>query len=176
MNSPLYVIVASLLIQGNVINILVGVKTIRLTRYFVNLPTPRGLLVIETRGWALDRQWKEATIQILKFYITQSTIHTTHKYKQKTLLSWTIGHRQLSPEAGQVSQGCSDHEWNVNTLINEKQATLDLSLPSYHTNYFHLWYIFILFLLWSSYPWLRKHPFQMFLQGSNISSEVRHLN
>ena len=68
------------MIQENVINILVGVKTIRLTRDFVNLPTTRGLLVIETRGRALDRRWKEATIQIPKFYITQSTIHTTHKY------------------------------------------------------------------------------------------------
>ena len=81
------VIVASLLIQESVINILVGVKTIRLTRDFVNLPTTRGLLVIETRGQALDRRCKEATIQIPKFYITQSTIHTTHKYKQNTLLS-----------------------------------------------------------------------------------------
>ena len=162
---------ASLLIQEIVINILVGVKTIRLTRDFVNLPTTRGLLVIETRGRALDRRWKKATIQIPKFYITQSTIHTTHKYKQNTLLSWTIGHCQLSPGAGQVSQVCSDHEWNVNTLINEKQVTLDLSLPSYRINFFHLWSIFILIFLWSSYPWLSRIPFQVFLQGSNISSE-----
>ena len=124
------------LIQESVINILVGVKTIRLTRDFVNLPTTRGLLVIETRGWALDRQWKEATIQNPKFYTTQSTIHTTHKYKQNTLLSWTIGHRQLSPGAGQVSQVCSGHESNVNTLINEKPVTIDLSLPSCHINFF----------------------------------------
>ena len=142
----------SLLILASVINLRRGVKTIRLTRDFVNLPTTRGLLVIETRGRALDSQWKEATIQIPRFYIAQSTIHTTHEYKQNTLLSWTIGHRQLSPGAGQVSQVCSDHESNVNTLINEKQATLDLSLPSYHINFFHLWYIFILFHLWSSYP------------------------
>ena len=77
------VIVASLLIQESVINILVGVKTIRLTRDFVNLPTTRGLLVIETRGRVLDRRWKGATIQIPKFYITQSIIHTTHTNTNK---------------------------------------------------------------------------------------------
>ena len=71
------------MIQESVINILVGVKTIRLTRDFVNLPTTRGLLVIETRGRALDRRWKEATIQIPKFYTTQSIIHIIYTNTNK---------------------------------------------------------------------------------------------